>query len=521
MFAGRILAGLCGVQLHKKYVSGALVNTAEHPQPKDGSVIVRPSIRELREQIPEENQVVWVLGYHSPFDGGGGLFVGQPASEREPDGGLVVESESGGGTSGRWVRMANQSSYNGGWWRAHPSQEGAVNADAFQRCVDAVPEGSTIAVPEGIYDVSGPIVIDGKQVDFVGAGDGYWGWDDGGTVLRATDELGVTDDLLLITDTTSEEGRTNNVRVADLQLIGGKNRGSTGRDGIHVTKGWNVRIERVTVKEASRDGMHLRSGEEQVSNLCMLYHCHASNNGQDGYYFLAHDSWASFCRGNHNRRNGITVGATNVGLNGLRLDLNGGDGARILSKHCRCASSMADLNGGHGFHVTGPGHIITGNMSSSNGTREARIENPCGFRLGVENSPDEQSVFSENVALRNQGDGFWLDGGAHVFKDTNTATGNQGRALRHGDSRRYQLSARQTRTDVDLAERANDGVATFTVQVPEAASGDAVSVQPDRIADGLLWSAFVREPGQVEVRVFDPTGEFPEGTTDWTVHIDR
>jgi hypothetical protein len=160
-------------------------------------------------------------------------------------------------------------------------------------------------------------------------------------------------------------------------------------------------------------------------------------------------------------------------------------------------------------------------MSIGNGTREARIENPCGFRLGGEDSPDERSVFSENVALRNQGDGFWLNGGAHIFEDTNTATDNQGRAIRHGDSRRYQLSARHTQTDVDLAARATDGVAAFTVQVPEATSGDAVSAQPDRIDDGLLWSAFVREPGQVEVRVFNPTGELPEETTDWTVHIDR
>ncbi len=329
-FAQQVFLGLFGA----KAGTALLAHDRGTEPPKEGQenkirqvyeqVIVLPTVQALRRQSPDAEQAVHVLGYHAPFDGGGGLFVGQSASGPEPDGGLVVEPELGGSTSSRWVRLANQSSYNVRWWGAHPSREGAVNVDAFQRCVEAVPEGGTITIPEGLYNVSGPIVIDGKQVDFVGAGDGYWGWNDGGTVLRATEELGETDDLLLVTDTTSEEGRTNNARIADLQLIGGKNRGSVGRDGIHVAKGWNVRLERVTVKEASRDGMHLRSGEGQVSNLCILYHCHASNNGRDGYHFLAHDSWAAFCRGNHNRRNGITVGATNVGLTGLRLDLNGG-----------------------------------------------------------------------------------------------------------------------------------------------------------------------------------------------------
>jgi len=276
------------------------------------------------------------------------------------------------------------------------------------------------------------------------------------------------------------------------------------------------------VKEARRDGIHLRSGEQQVSNLCMLYHCHASNNGRDGYYFLAHDSWAAFCRGNHNRRNGITVGATNVSLTGLRLDLNGGDGARILSKHCRCTGNMADINGGHGFHVTGPGHIVSGNVSTGNGTRKTTVGNPSGFRIGVEDAPDERSTFTENTALRNKGNGFWLVRGAHVFADTNVASDNQAGALRHGDTEQFRLSARGERADVHLDPLAAGQVHTFRVRVVGASVGDAVSAQPHDVPNGLIWSSYVPEAGQVEVRVLNPTDRdirVREGR--WTVETRR
>jgi hypothetical protein len=536
-FTHQVLSGLFGFGIAStRLVSPAGPGERYKPQslekgdapPDDGSTV--ETLADLRNRLPQPGEGVVVLGHTAPFDGGGGSFVWRSGEAAPPDGGLIVASAvdeyaSDEPVTGRWRRVVGGTGYSARWWGLHPDRSGQHNAEALQAAIDSVPEGAVVFLPAGRYDLARQIVMDGRQVDLVGEGDGYWGWDDGASVLRATSDFPQGDHVLLITDTTTEQNRKNNTRITDLQVVGGRNQGNVGTDGIHVVQGWNVRIERVTVKEAMRDGIHLATGDENVSNLCMLERCHASNNGRDGYYFTAHDSWAVMCRGNHNARNGITVGATNVGLFGLRLDLNGENGARILSNHCRCIGCMADVNRKSGFNVTGAHHTVLGNVSTANGTRDESVRANTaghGFLMGVEKQDDEQSVFVANVSRGNRGNGYHMRAGQHVVNQTNVAAQNEAADKDLPTLQREKAASREPSvTMVDVGAFGPGEYHSFDVSVPDGDVGDAVTAQPNEAADGLLWSSYVRKPGTVEVRVFNPTSRTIRTSEPvrWTVHL--
>lgn len=133
---------------------------SERPAP-DGAV---PTIADLRAVAPPDIGVQVVLGYHQPYDGGGGLFVWE--TEDNPRG---VYGTSGRADDALWVVSATN---EGGFWRRVIMGE-AMNVRWFGARGDGGSDDATainnaiwmagyldmarVFIPEGTYAISAPI----------------------------------------------------------------------------------------------------------------------------------------------------------------------------------------------------------------------------------------------------------------------------------------------------------------------------------------------------------------------------
>jgi hypothetical protein len=80
--------------------------------------------------------VVYVAGYYTAGDNGGGNFVWNSASVATDDGGLVI-NPTGNPGAGRWLRIIEGDTYQAAWWGAK-SEDGFDNRPAVQAAIDAL-----------------------------------------------------------------------------------------------------------------------------------------------------------------------------------------------------------------------------------------------------------------------------------------------------------------------------------------------------------------------------------------------
>ena len=224
-FAQSLLAGLSGGEL-----SRFLATNEDSRRIEERSTV--DTVKGLRGMEPGDSQVVLVLGYHEPFDGGGGLFVSVPASTVDPDGGIVVMPEGHDtSTQGRWRRVVTDEAINLLWFGARRDDE-ADAAPALQSAISALREfnGSeekasrqhpeagyhgTLYIPRGTYRIGQPVQVDIGGIRVVGDGAHS-------TVLRAGGELESSDAILEVegSDYGTTPGPVRRTYFADLMIRG-------------------------------------------------------------------------------------------------------------------------------------------------------------------------------------------------------------------------------------------------------------------------------------------------------------
>jgi len=110
------------------------------------------------------------LGYHTPGDGGGGIFTWRPDSNSEPDLGLVFASELS--STGRWLRIPD-GELNPRWFGAYGD---GIHADteAVARCLGKCSQTTlsgiwtAVEFPSGTYLLDGSVSVKLNRVRIVG-----------------------------------------------------------------------------------------------------------------------------------------------------------------------------------------------------------------------------------------------------------------------------------------------------------------------------------------------------------------
>lgn len=123
------------------------------------------TIADLRAYSPgSTDATVYVRGYHTPGDGGGGMFLWAANSSATVDGGTVIDRTAGG--TGRWLRMFESGTINAKWF--------ATEDDLLSYCTSNRP--LTIRFSPGVYNFANKTLPAG--IHCVGPG---WLWSSGQT----------------------------------------------------------------------------------------------------------------------------------------------------------------------------------------------------------------------------------------------------------------------------------------------------------------------------------------------------
>lgn len=240
------------------------------------------TIEDLRAMEPSSSQAVLLLGYHEPFDGGGGTFVGAPTSTVEPDGGIVLLPEArSNSTKGRWRRVVPDEVLNLLWFGAR--RDDTVDAaPAIQSALSALrrfngsedhasrqhPEAGyhgTLYIPRGTYRIGQSVSVDIGGIRVVGDGAHS-------TVLRADDGLDPSEAVLEVkgSDYGTEPGPVRRTYFSDFMIRG---RGTEPKDepvGIRATQMNYWMFERLDLHYLN-SGMRLRASfVGQLQNVCVL-----------------------------------------------------------------------------------------------------------------------------------------------------------------------------------------------------------------------------------------------------------
>jgi hypothetical protein len=141
-------------------------------------VIAKNNMTDLKAMTTQQDGwLVWLLGYYTPEDGGGGLFRWNAYDSTADNGGTIIAKADG--TRGRWHRLISGKAINVLWFGAKGDDTGdqspAVNAaSAFAKAgivtaPDDTMKGGTIYFPPGTYRfVTAPICR--AYTSWVGAG---------------------------------------------------------------------------------------------------------------------------------------------------------------------------------------------------------------------------------------------------------------------------------------------------------------------------------------------------------------
>jgi hypothetical protein len=130
----------------------------------DGKMSIYPTITNMtQEATPIPGVAVYVKGYNTANDGGGGVFYYAPASGATIDGGLVFSSVAGG----RWLRQ-----YSGAVdvrWFGAAGDDLTDNTTVLQSAYDSVPANSELKFPPGTYRLNSSVTIS-KPLRITGSG---------------------------------------------------------------------------------------------------------------------------------------------------------------------------------------------------------------------------------------------------------------------------------------------------------------------------------------------------------------
>jgi hypothetical protein len=118
---------------------------------------------------PTAATIVHLLGYHTPSDGGGGVFRWDALSTLPDDGGLTI-IPAGSPTQGRWRRVTS-GPVDIRWFGANPDATSSQNSASIQKAIGSLPSsGGTVLFPAGVYHVANTIRVVGNNVALLGEG---------------------------------------------------------------------------------------------------------------------------------------------------------------------------------------------------------------------------------------------------------------------------------------------------------------------------------------------------------------
>ena len=140
---------------------GASASSAGRPAKLPVAVLLE-RVADLRAFADPDVDMVDLLGWHAPSDGGGGrFFVDTRDTVTQDDGGLVFIDAAGR----RWRRWQAEGTVNASWFGAMPSTPAAANREALQKAIDAVvlnPRHTTLKFDQpGNYDIDAALLLRG------------------------------------------------------------------------------------------------------------------------------------------------------------------------------------------------------------------------------------------------------------------------------------------------------------------------------------------------------------------------
>jgi len=268
-------------------------------------------IPELVAALPVD-QPVYVLGYHSVNDGGGGLFYWVENDTTSADDGHVFESGHASNPSGRWHRVLEMPWVNVKHFGARISDT-IPSTEQFRKAIGAASRlspaeyssggvaGGTVLVPEGNY-VIGDLVVD-RPITLTGvSGDGGA---HGGTTLRVQSGLNSNDkpyhgiivvsgSSQLVPNSFSDGATIANLQIRPQSIDPADNSAPTqpeasewfpsdGGCGIFIESGAQITVRKVSVFFMKGHAMALSYGGtfayHNRIDSCVLY-----GNHHDGVY---------------------------------------------------------------------------------------------------------------------------------------------------------------------------------------------------------------------------------------------
>lgn len=151
------------------------------------------SIDGLRQHRGQASGQIFVRGYYRAGDGAEGYFLWDHATTAKDDGGTVI-APSGGGETGRWVRMTRGGYVTPLWWGAK-FDDATDDTGAIQAAIDfAIATGGEVRLPPGTAKITRTLTLStgghGNHSGFRFSGRGKFGdsassmRDGSGTLLK-------------------------------------------------------------------------------------------------------------------------------------------------------------------------------------------------------------------------------------------------------------------------------------------------------------------------------------------------
>lgn len=236
---------------------------------------------------------VFVRGYNTPGDGGGGTFFWDAASTEAEDGGTIF----GAGT-GRWKRIYGNDAINVLWFGVTRGSGMSDQSVPFNKAVDALPAGGTLIIPPGTYTLTKLIRLK-SNMSVQGSGAIL----DGGSEATLYGE-GVTNVSLLPGLTVKNTGtyciffkQSSDIRIQGITCIGNTSSPAYAGDGICFYNNSGI-SEKIWIADC-----HIKSQSRNAITIEVARDVHITNN------------YLQNCRG------GIHFeGAQNVVCNGNTID---------------------------------------------------------------------------------------------------------------------------------------------------------------------------------------------------------
>lgn len=148
----------------------ASVSEAAEPVEIGAGSLWADTMTDLRALLaPTAATIVHLLGYHTPSDGGGGVFRWDAGSTLPDDGGLTI-IPNGSPALGRWRRVTS-GSINIRWFGANPNATSSQNSASIQKAIDSLPgSGGAVLFPAGVYRIANAVRVVRNNVAIIGEG---------------------------------------------------------------------------------------------------------------------------------------------------------------------------------------------------------------------------------------------------------------------------------------------------------------------------------------------------------------